>query len=84
MILAYSSDEFILIKDGKYPGTSGTLEQAFTIAGTGVVQVVAYAVDDKLVIYDGTKWHTTHTPAIELPDDLTYYQFILQYPELLI
>ena len=83
MILAYSNDEFILIKDGKYSGTSNTLERAFAIAGTGIVQVIAYAVDGKLVMYD-TKWHTTHTPAIELPDDLTYDQFVLQYPELLI
>lgn len=83
MVLAYSNDEFILIKDGKYPGTSSTLEQAFAIAGTGIVQVVAYAVDGKLVMYC-KKWYTTHMSAIELPDDLTYDQFVLQYPELLI
>ena len=83
MILAYSNDEFILIKDGKYPGTSSTLERAFAIAGTGVVQVAAYAVDGKLVMY-GTKWYTVHMSAIELPDDFTYDQFVLQYPELLI
>ena len=83
MVLAYSNDEFILIKDGKYPGTSSTLERAFAIAGTGIVQVVAYVVDGKLVMY-GTKWYTAHMSAIELPDDLTYDQFILQYPELCI
>ena len=83
MVLAYSNDEFILIKDGKYPGTSSTLEQAFTIAGTGVVQVVAYAVDGNFAMYS-TEWYTIHMSAIELPDDLTYDQFVLQYPELLI
>lgn len=77
MVLAYSNDKFILIKDGRYPGTSSTLEQAFAIAGTGAVQVAAYAVDSKLVMH-GTKWYTTHMSAIELPDDLTYGQFILQ------
>ena len=83
MVLAYSNDEFMLIKDGKYSGTSSTLEQAFAIAGTGIVQVTAYAVDGNLVMY-GTKWYTTHMSAIELPDDLTYDQFVLQYPELCI
>ena len=83
MVLAYSNDEFILIKDGKYPGTSSTLEQAFSIAGTGIVQVTAYSINGKLIMY-GTKWYTTNMSAIELPDDLTYDQFVLQYPELCI
>ena len=83
MVLAYSNDEFMLIKNGKYPGTSDTLECAFAIAGTGIVQVIAYAVDGKLVMY-GTKWYSSKMSAIELPDDLTYNQFILQYPELCI
>ena len=83
MILAYSNDEFILIKDGKYPGTSSTLEQAFAIAGTGIVKVVAYAIDGKFALY-GTRWYNSNMSAVQLPDDLTYDQFVLQYPELCI
>ena len=72
MVLAYSNGEFMLIKDGKYPGTSSTLEQAFTIAGTGIVLITV------------SHLYTLGMSFIELPDDLTYDQFVLQYPELLI
>ena len=72
MILAYSNDEFILIKDGKYPGTSNTLERAFAIAGTGIVFIKV------------PQLYTSGMSFIELPDDLTYAQFVLQYPELCI
>ena len=72
MVLAYSNDEFILIKDGKYPGTSSTLEQAFAIAGTGIVLITV------------SHLYTLGMSFIQLPDDLTYDQFVLQYPELLI
>lgn len=72
MVLAYSNDEFILIKDGKYSGTSSTLERAFAIAGTGIVFITV------------SRLYTLGMSFIQLPDDLTYEQFILQYPELLI
>ena len=72
MVLAYSNDEFILIKDGKYPGTSRTLEQAFAVAGTGIVYVTVAHL------------HNLDMSFIQLPDDLAYDQFVLQYPELCI
>ena len=72
MVLAYSNDKFILIKDGKCPGAFSTLERAFATVGTGTVLIKI------------SQLYTLGMSFIRLPDDLTYDQFVLQYPELLI
>ena len=92
MILAYLPDEYILLKDNRYPGTSNTLAEAFINAGTGVIEIGASIIDGKVALKftyshklaTDERWHSTHFNGLELPDDLTYEQFMSTYPELVI
>ena len=87
MILAYLPDEYILLKDNRYPGTSNTLAEAFVNAGTGVIEVGASIIDGKVILdlfCTHARHYCTTFNGLELPDDLTYEQFISTYPELII
>ena len=87
MILAYLPDEYILLKDNRYPGTSNTLAEAFINAGTGIVEVSASVIDGKLILerFGAHEQHYQTTfNGLELSDNLTYEQFISTYPELII
>ena len=87
MILAYLPDEYILLKDNRYPGTSNTLAEAFINAGTGIVEVGASIINGKVALEllgaHEQPYQTTFN-GLELPDSLTYEQFISMYPELII